>query len=275
MFLRIPHAAPAQMPLHAYRRHDAQGRMTALQVATAYRMELGTEALRHARMPGFVLPALLFPLMSYALIAGLMPDGHDKRSDLLVLANHVSFAAIAPGLFAFGVSHAQERENGFLLLKQALPVPNHAYRAAKLAVAMLMAALSVLLLVVVVRLTGHEAAPLAAVRLMVVAALGTPLFCALGLLVGSFVSGRGATGLMMLLLVPLGFFSGLLVPAPLLPPALRAVAMGTPGYDLSILAIDATTAHFAAALRPGCTLVSFTILLGALAWWRLRKTVLF
>ncbi len=234
-------------------------------------MEFGAEAQRHARMPGFVLPALLFPSMSYALLAGLMTNGPDRQSDLLLLANHVSFAAIAPGLFAFGISVAQERENGFLLFKRALPVPDCAYWGAKLAVSMLMAMLSVLLLLLVAQLSGHTVPePAAAVRVVVVTALGTLPFSALGMVIGSFASGTSATGLVNLLLVPLVFLSGLVVPAQALPPALREIAMATPGYDLSALAEASMTADFSSALAPGVQLMLVSILLGVFAHVRLR-----
>jgi ABC-2 type transport system permease protein len=254
-----------------YRRPDGAGRMAPLQVAAAYRMEFGTEALRHARMPEFVLPALLFPSMSYALFTGLLGHVPETDGDLLLLADHASFAAIAPGLFAFGIAVARERENGFLLWKRALPMPDHAYFGAKLSVCMLMTVLSVLLLLLVARLTGHAVpGPAPAVLLLVVVALGSLPYCALGAVIGGVASGRNATGLVMLLLVPLAFLSGLLVPAQALPPALRAIAMATPGYDLSEFALVSMTAAFSAALVPGAYLLYFTLLFATLARWRLR-----
>ncbi len=222
-------------------------------------------------MPGFLLLALLFPSLFYAaFLYGLSP-AHDTAGELACLANDASLAAITPGLFAFGVSVAHERQNGFLNFKRALPVPRFAYFGAKLAMCMLMTLISVTVLLLLARVTGH-ALPSAgrALLLILVEGFGTLPFCALGMLIGSFAHGRRIVGLVNLLLVPLAFFSGLLVPLQVMPHALRSVAIFSPGYDLLSMALASVTPGFEASPLHALVLLLSTLTMVALADWRLK-----
>jgi ABC-2 type transport system permease protein len=223
-------------------------------------------------MPGFIAAALLLPSLFYVLFVVVLTDGHDGANDLFWLANYVSFAAIAPGLFAFGLATACEAENGFLQWKRALPMPRCAYPGAKLAVSVLTAVMSALLLILVAKSCGRALPQAAgAARLLLAAALGTLPFCALGMLIGSFTPGRSAGRLVNLLLIPLAFFSGLLVPLDMLPGAFRTVALFSPGYDLLALALAAIKPDPASAAIHATYLLLFAAVLGALAQWRLKS----
>lgn len=239
--------------------------------ARIYLEEFDAEVLRTTRLPSFILPVLLFPSMFYAVFVCLLIPAHDTELDLFWLADYASFAAIGPGLFAFGISAATERENGFLLLKRAWPVPRLAYFGAKLAACMVITAISVVLLMLVACVAGRKLPPgWSSLHLVLIEMFGAWPFSALGLLIGSFANARSVAGLVNLLLIPLAFFSGLLVPLPLLPEALRAAAALSPGYDLLALSL--------AAIKPGSQVspvqaimpLLFAIVLAALAHWRLR-----
>jgi len=245
--------------------------MPMARVALAYLGEFGAETMRYARTPSFVLPALLVPPLFYGLFACLMTPTPDAQADLFRLADYASLASIAPGLFAFGISFATESRNGFLQLKHAWPVPKFAYSGAKLAVAMLISVLSVLLLMAVGLVSGYgrPAAP-AAARLVLAAAFGTLPFGTLGMLIGSIAGESRATDLVTLPLIPLACFSGLLVPFPLLPPALRGIAVLSPGYNLLGLAIALLKPDMASAASHGAYILVFTVVLGAIAQWRMR-----
>ncbi len=240
-------------------------------IAGIYLEEIDSEVLRYARLRSFLAPVVLLPSVFYALFVCLLTPVHDTVNDLFWLADYASFAAIAPGLFAFGMSAAIERENGFLLLKSALPAPRFAYFGAKLAASMLITAFSVILLMLVARLAGRLLPPAGScLQLVLIEMFGAWPFSALGLLIGSFANARSAACLVNLLLVPLAFFSGLLVPLPLLPRAVREVAALSPGYDLLTLSL--------ATVKPGGEIspvqvifpVVFAVAVGTLARWRLR-----
>jgi ABC-2 type transport system permease protein len=240
-------------------------------VARAYMEEIDLEVQRYMRLPSFLVPVLLFPSMFYALFVCLLTPAHDSANDLFWLADYASFAAIAPGLFAFGMSAATERENGFLLLKRALPVPRFAYFGAKLAACMVITALSVSMLMLVACVAGRLLPSAGgSLKLILVDMFGAWPFSALGLLIGSFANARSATCLVNLLLIPLAFFSGLLVPVPLLPHALRAAAAFSPGYDLLALSLASIEPGRHASPLQAIFPLLFAIVLGALAQWRLR-----
>jgi len=222
-------------------------------------------------MPGFLLVALLFPSLFYAaFLCGFFPV-HDTAGELACLANDASLAAIGPGLFVFGVSVAYERRNGFLDFKRALPMPRFSYFGAKFAMCMLMTLISVTLLLLLARLTGH-ALPSAsrALLLILVEMFGTLPFCALGMLIGSLAQGRCIMGVVNLLLLPLAFFSGLLVPLQELPNSLRSVAIFSPGYDLLTMALASIAPGFQASPLHALLLLVSTLMMGAAALWRLE-----
>jgi ABC-2 type transport system permease protein len=241
------------------------------QAVGVFQEEVRAELLRHARMPGFLLLTLAFPSLLYAAFMYRLSPAHDIFGELSWLANDASLAAIAPGLLAFGVSVAFERQNGFMSFKRALPAPRFGYFGAKLVMCMLVTLLSLGLLILIARL-GGRALPAAGgtLRLILVELFGTLPFCALGMLIGSFASGRRAVGLDNLLLVPLAFFSGLLIPLQVLPHALQLVAIFSPGYDLLAMALASIMPGLHASPLHAVFLVVSTILMAALALWRLR-----
>jgi ABC-2 type transport system permease protein len=81
-------------------------------------------------------------------------------------------------------------------------------------------------------LTGAQAA-----RTALVGVLGVVPFCALGLLIGSMVSGTGAPAVVNLIFFPMIYLSGLF-PFPL-PKALQTAAMIWPAFHLNQLSIAA------------------------------------
>src|SRR5690242_5445705 len=103
-------------------------------------LEARCEFLRMLRMPSFVVPTLLFPLMFYVLFGVMLGGGKaGYRAAHWQLASFGVMGGLPPGLFGFGVVVALERERGLLRLKRALPMPPQNYLLAKLAMAMLFA----------------------------------------------------------------------------------------------------------------------------------------
>ncbi len=222
-------------------------------------------------MPVFLLLALIFPSLLYAALPWGRSPAHDTYGELSWLANDASLAAIVPGLLAFAISVAFERNSGFMDYRRALPAPRLGYLGAKVALYMLVTLLSVMLLLLVVWLTGRAMPSASGAMLLVLVELfGTLPFCTLGLLIGSFADGRRVIGPVNLLLLPLALASGLLVPLQVLPQALRNIAILSPGYDLLAMALAAITPGFTESPLHALFLALLTIIMGTLAHWRLR-----
>src|ERR1700722_159722 len=123
-----------------------EGRVSTLRI---FLIEAGMDCLRLARSPSFAVPIIMFPLMFYALF-GLVLGGHGHAVDTgaagHMLATFIAFGCVVPGLFGIGITVALDRDRGLLELKRALPMPPGIYLAAKLVIAMVLAAVVSILL---------------------------------------------------------------------------------------------------------------------------------
>jgi ABC-2 type transport system permease protein len=141
-------------------------------------------------------------------------------------------------LFGFGVAMAMDRERGFLALKRALPTPPGALLLAKMAMAMVFAAMiSLILSTMAVTLGGVALSPLQLVQLFAVDVVGVLPFCAIGLYIGTTVSGQGAPAVINLLYLPMAFLAGLWMPLSMLPSFFAILAPVWPAYHLAQIAL--------------------------------------
>ncbi|QNP39714.1 ABC transporter permease [Lysobacter solisilvae (ex Woo and Kim 2020)] len=205
----------------------------------SYWLEAKFEFLRLLRTPMFAVPTLLFPTLFYVLFGVLLGGrkGGAGAAEYL-LATYGVFGVMGAALFGFGVSVAIERENGYLVLKRVLPMPRGAYLLAKMAMAMLFAAIiSTLLAVIAATLAGVSLAPAQWALLLVVDVIGALPFCAMGLYVGSLVSGNGAPAVVNIAYLPMAFLSGLWMPLQVLPPVFTKLAPVWPSWHLGQLAL--------------------------------------
>jgi ABC-2 type transport system permease protein len=205
-----------------------------------YWLEARCEFLRLLRAPSFAVPTLVFPPMFYLLFGVLLAGGHGGgRSAAYLLATYGVFGVMAPGLFGFGVALALDRERGFLALKRALPMPPGAMLLAKMAMAMLFAAIIALVLLLLATTLGHvDLTGWQLIRLFLVDVIGVLPFCAIGLFIGSVVSGQGAPALINLLYLPMAFLAGLWMPLSALPPFFADFAPLWPAYHLAQIALS-------------------------------------
>jgi len=184
------------------------------------------------------------------------------------------FGVMGTGLFAFGVTVAMERERGFITYKRALPMPPGAYLFAKMAMAMLFAAMiSVLLAVLAVTLAHVSLAPSQWLLLFVVNVVGVLPFCALGLFIGTLVGGQGSPAVVNMLYLPMSFLSGLWLPLKMLPPVFATIAPVWPSYQLAQIALKVIGMDAGGALwLHVAVLIGFSTLFFLLARRRLRRT---
>ncbi|MEN1941435.1 ABC transporter permease [Luteimonas sp. MJ246] len=202
----------------------------------SYLLESKYEFLRLLRTPIFALPTLLFPLMFYLLFGVAMNRGGNGAQYLL--ATYGVFGVMGAAMFGFGVTVAMEREQGFLALKRALPMPPGAYLLAKMTMALLFSAIVALLLALLAfALAGVQLQPAQWALLFAVHVAGALPFCAIGLFIGTVANGSGAPAVVNLVYLPMSFLSGLWMPLAMLPDVFTRLAPVWPPYHLGQLAL--------------------------------------
>jgi ABC-2 type transport system permease protein len=193
------------------------------------------------RMPGYVIPTILFPLMFYALF-GLSHSRSPLSGTTLgayLLASYGAFGVIAISLFGFGVSVAVERGQGWMQVKRASPMPLFAYFMSKIIMSLLFSLIMLLLLFTLGVVAGHVRMPFTAwAGLTGTLLLGVLPFAALGLVIGYFAGPNSAAPVCNLLYLPMSFASGLWVPLQFLPKVVQQIAPFLPAYHLSQVALN-------------------------------------
>lgn len=203
----------------------------------SYLLEARYECLRLLRTPSFAVPSLLFPALFYVLFGVLLNKSSGDAARYL-LATYGVFGVMGVGLFAFGVTVALEREQGFLVYKRALPMPPGAYLFAKMSMAALFAMMiSLLLAALAATVGGVELRASQWLLLFVVNVVGVLPFAALGLYIGSLIGGQGAPAVVNILYLPMAFLSGLWLPLKLLPTWIAKFAPVWPSYHHAQVAL--------------------------------------
>lgn len=194
------------------------------------------ELLRMLREPTFVLPILLFPSVFY-LLFGIVVSGGGAAAEYL-LATYGVFGMMGAAMFGVGMTIANERQQGLLTLKRALPVPPAAWLLAKMAVAMVFAvAISLLLALLAAAFGGVRLEAWQWLALLAVNVAGVLPFCALGLYIGTLMSGNAAPVVVNALFLPMAFLSGLWLPLTMLPDVFARLAPIWPSYHLGQIAL--------------------------------------
>lgn len=203
----------------------------------SYLLEIKCEFLRMLREPAFGIPVIAFPALFYLLFGVALNKGSGGAATYL-LATYSVFGVIGAAMFGFGVTIAMDREKGYLRLKRALPAPPGAVLLAKMVMAMLFAVMIQLILGTLASTLGDVSlAPSQWMLLFVVNVLGVLPFAAIGLFVGTLVSGSAAPALLNVLYLPMAFLSGLWLPLSMLPAIFGKIAPVWPAYHLSQLAL--------------------------------------
>ncbi len=212
--------------------------------ARTYVLETKYEFLKLIRMPGQVLPSILFPAMFYLLFGVAFGYGNRGVGGVsmatYLLATYGSFGVIGVALMNFGVTVALERGQGWMMLKRASPMPPMALFLAKLVICTVFAAVVMAVLATLgVTLAGVSLPAAAWIRLATTLVLGAIPFCALGLGIGYLAGPNSAVPIVNLIYLPMGFLSGLWIPVEVLPPFIKAIAPFLPAYHFGQLALGA------------------------------------
>jgi ABC-2 type transport system permease protein len=243
--------------------------------AAAYLAEVRYEFTRILRNPALGLPIVLVPSALYLLIAVVVAGEAIDKDPALGVFLFGGFGVLAvtmPALFTIGGSLAMEREMGVMRLKRAQPAPAGSWLVAKLVTGVAFSALAFLPMVGIglgfgkITLDGGHLAAMSAVLI-----LGSIPFCALGLMIGTLVTGSAAPGYANLIYLPGCYLSGLFFP---LPQSMHWQTPIWPQFHINQLAMHAagvTKFQFIPVQLAAAALVGFTVLFSAVALWRLAR----
>ena len=218
------------------------------------------------RMPAYTLPTLLFPIGFYAFF-GLIMNPEFAR---WMLATFATFGIVGTALFAFGVSVAMERSQGWWLLLRAAPTPFAAVLAGKLVSVMVFALIIVLAMAWLAAAFGDVRMETSQwFAMLAVLILGTLPFSVLGLAMGLWLSPNAAPAVINIIYLPMAVLSGLWIPVTRLPEVIQGVAVWLPPYHLAGLALHVSGTQAGQWVQHSIALLVFSVIsagLAALAW---------
>lgn len=243
----------------------------------AYVNEAAYDTRATLRTAGFALPFIVVPVAIYLLfgvvIAGNAGDGGEFGPGLAnYLFSGFSVLAVAmPGIFSCALL-ATEREGRLLKLKRAMPLPPGATIVAKVATVMIVAAIAVTLVTAAALLAGKiTISPGQVAIIWATLIIGTIPFCAIGMLIGTWVSSAAAPAWGNLVFLPMIWLSGLFIP---LPEFLQSWVIIWPTFHLNQLALGLAGVdqfQFIPWSMAAGVLLGLTVLCGGLAIRRLAR----
>jgi ABC-2 type transport system permease protein len=176
------------------------------------------------------------PLAFYSIFAVVLPTSNESASYLL--ATYGIFAVMGPALFGFGVGVAREREQGWLELKRASPVPAWVYITAKILTTLIFSSLAVLPIYLMAGfVAGIEFSRDVWVALFFVHISATIPFVILGLVLGLSFASNAAVAITNIIFLGLAMLGGLWFPVFLFPKLMQLIAYITPTYHLAEIAL--------------------------------------
>lgn len=180
----------------------------------------------------FLFPAGL--LIALVLAFGDIPSAEGGDSVNEVSSNVIAFGTAFVGIFA-GASHlALWRENGMFRVMRSFPISTGTVLLSQAAVGIVLALAQTVLLVIIgvtpwLGMTLAGTAPITVISLV----LGYLMFFFLGVFIGILVpSMAGVSMLAMLIVIPLGYAGGAMMPLEGMPGWLQDIAPFTPIYHL-------------------------------------------
>lgn len=251
--------------------------LSVAQSVKSLKLECFVECVSAWRNLGFVLPTLFFPLVFYTFFGVIFNRGAmEGQAPTYMMVTYAVFGIMGPALFGFGASVANERDKGWLRIRQVSPMSVVNYILAKMVMAMMFAVIIVFGLYIVGGAFGGVALPKTEwLSLIPVFVFGTIPFCAVGIAIGFWVKGQAAIAVVNLVYLPMGFLSGLWIPIQLFPEWLQKVGYMLPPYHLAELGLDVIgLGRGESTLIHILVLVGFTIVfsaIGVLGYSKMKK----
>lgn len=239
------------------------------------RAAVKAEFLKSKRVPSFLVPTVIFPIMFFALFG--LPNANNSAGAISVsaylMASYAAYAMMTTALFSFGVSIASERALGWNRLLRVTPLSGTSYIGAKLLNAFAVGGLAIVCLFVFAVMTAHVSLPpLVWLKLVGVLIVGMSPFVLLGLAIGYSVGPAAAAPIANLISLPLAFGSGLFIPMQMLPPFVQRLAPYLPSYHLGQLGWNAIGSGDMQGLAPHLAWIAgYTVAFGLLALLAYRR----
>lgn len=195
--------------------------------------QLYCELVKLLRLPMFILPTVLFPIMFFAFFG--LPVVNREMNGVKVgpylMASFGAYSMISVALFSFGASIAAERGLGWNRLLRTTPMRSWMLFSAKVVMAILFGLVTLLALFAFGILAGGVRMPLQRWGELTLSLLvGMAPFVALGLFIGYIAGPNSAAAIANLIFLPLSFASGLFVPLENLPTIVQRLAPYLPAY---------------------------------------------
>ena len=241
----------------------------------AYFTETRYEFYRMIRNPGVAIPVLVLPFALYALFALLIAGeaiNKDASLGVYLFAAFSIMAVTMPALFGTGVTLAIERDMGLLRLKRAQPAPPAAWVVSKIVSGLVLGILAYAPILITALATGKlTLGPGQVAALSGALLIGTIPFCAMGLMIGSLVSGSAAPGYANLIYLPGCYLSGMFFPLP------KSMYWQTPIWpqfhveQFAMQLAGITKYQYEPMAIAIASMVGYTVLFAAVTIWRLTQ----
>lgn len=227
---RTTHPAPA-LPGGAPRPNG--GRLGLLALAT------WTELRASARSAEFAVGAVALPVLLYTMFGlpnvSRLDGGTPMRTAALVSLS--AYGVVSLAIFTFGENTAKDRGRGWTRTLRATPVPTGIHLLARVATALVHAALIVVAMGLLAATAGGVDLPATTwIALGATMLAGVVAFSSLGFAIAFLARPRAATVISNLVFLPLAFASGFFVPLSELSPTMRDIAPWLPTFHFGQLA---------------------------------------
>ncbi|WP_431307168.1 ABC transporter permease [Acidithiobacillus acidisediminis] len=192
-------------------------------------------------IPIVLLPSLLFLLYGVLAKHTGTPSNYEVFRSFAAM---ITVESMASGIFSIGVGISADRQGGVLRLKRLYPLPPGTYMVYKILSRMLLFYMSIFLLSLLLLASGWTPSFSDWVEAVIYAVLGVAPFSALGLTIGLFSgSVSAASGIANIVLMFLGFVSGVFISLHSLPGFLQRMSIIWPCHQVYILCYTAISGN--------------------------------
>nr|BBH92080.1 hypothetical protein KTA_02790 [Thermogemmatispora argillosa] len=238
----------------------------------ALRAQSKLEFLRFLRNGRALFFTLLVPIGYYLIFSYGFGNTHALQLHFGIAM--AGFGTSGVSLGTLGSRLAQERQLGWLRLRQTTPLSPLAYFAAKVLATFSMAGMTIICVLTVALLEGLRVDNYwALVASALILWCGSLPFIALAFVIGSWTDAETGYIVSIGVYLVLGYLGGLLQPLQLMPGVLQDVARFLPSAHYLLLALrPLQAASSGSALEDVLLLLGYTVLFTALAIWSYRRS---
>jgi ABC-2 type transport system permease protein len=233
---------------------------------------LRLEVRRTLRNRRYLVFTIVMPVALYVLYTAILPVAGDATKDGLAWPAYFLVSMAAYGAIGASMSQAApiavERRQGWARQLRTTPLPGWAYVAAKLASAVVLTLPALALVAAAGVLVEHVQLGGGALAMTVlVLAIASVPFAALGLLIGYLLDADSAQGGMVLAFFTLAILGGLFAPLDAFPAGIATIGDVLPSSHLASLGRTMAAGRVPDPIDIA-VLAIWTVAIGTLAAWR-------